>query len=116
MMYKSEPREVEDKAEINLGRPELWRIPVTCTAAQCAGAPDARERQTTPSSTRHNSTNMDQIQAAIEAYKSQELGEQFSVQEVADKYSVWRSTMQRRMAGQTVSRIEQSTNAQKLSL
>jgi hypothetical protein len=34
---------------------------------------------------------------------------------VADKYGVWRSTMQRRMAGQTVSRAEQSTNAQKLS-
>jgi hypothetical protein len=58
---------------------------------------------------------MDQIQAAIETYESQELGEQCSVQEVADKYSVWRSTMQRRMAGQTVSRKEQSTNAQKLS-
>jgi transcriptional regulator GlxA family with amidase domain len=69
------------------------------------------EHQTIPTSTRHNSTNMDPIQAAIEAHESQEPGEQFPVQEVADKYGVWRSTMQRRMAGQTVSRIEQSTNA-----
>jgi hypothetical protein len=46
------------------------------------------EHQTIPTSTRHNSTNMDPIQAAIEAYESQEPGEQFSVQEVADKYGV----------------------------
>jgi hypothetical protein len=47
-----------------------------------------REHQTIPTSTRHNSTNMDPIQAVIEAYESKEPGEQFSVQEVADKYSV----------------------------
>jgi hypothetical protein len=58
---------------------------------------------------------MDQVQAAIEAYKSQELGEQLSVQEVADNYGVWRSTMQRRMDGQLVPRAEHTTNTQKLS-
>jgi transcriptional regulator GlxA family with amidase domain len=42
---------------------------------------------------------MDQVQAAIEAYELQELGEQLPVQEVADNYGVWRSTMQRRMDG-----------------
>jgi hypothetical protein len=41
---------------------------------------------------------MDPIQAAIEDYESQGPKEQ-SVQEVADKHSVWRSTMQRRMDG-----------------
>jgi hypothetical protein len=71
--------------------------------------------KTIPTSTRYNSTNMDQVQAAIEAYESQELGEQLSVQEVADNYSVWRSTMQRRMDGQLVPRAEHTTNTRKLS-
>jgi hypothetical protein len=75
------------------------------------------EHQTIPISTRHNSTNMDPIQAAIKAYESQEPGEQLVIQEVADNYSVWRSTMQRRrrMAGQIVPRAEQTTNTRKLS-
>jgi hypothetical protein len=58
---------------------------------------------------------MDLVQAAIEAYESQELGEQLSIQEVADNYGVWRSTMQRRMDGQSVPRAEHTTNTRKLS-
>jgi hypothetical protein len=58
---------------------------------------------------------MDPIQAAIEAYESQEPGEQLSVQEVADNHGVWRSTMQRRMADQIVPRAEHTTNTRKLS-
>jgi hypothetical protein len=58
---------------------------------------------------------MDLVQAAIKAYESQELGEHFSVQEMADDYGVWRSTMQRRMDGQLVPRAEHTTNTRKLS-
>jgi hypothetical protein len=72
------------------------------------------EHQTIPTSTRHNSTNMDPIQAAIEAYESQEPGEQSSIP-VADDHGLWRSTMQRRMAGQIVPRAEHTTNTRKLS-
>jgi hypothetical protein len=57
---------------------------------------------------------MDPIQAAIEDYESQGPEEQ-SIQEVADKHSVWRSTMQRRMDGQIVPRTEHTTNTRKLS-
>jgi hypothetical protein len=53
---------------------------------------------------------MDLIQAAIGAYESQEPGLQLLIQEVADNYSVWRSTMQRRMDGQSVPRAEYTTN------
>jgi hypothetical protein len=59
---------------------------------------------------------MDSIQAAIEAYESQEPGEQLSIQEVGDNHGVWRSTMQRRIAGQIVPRAEHTTNTRKLSL
>jgi hypothetical protein len=59
-------------------------------------------------------TNMDPIQAAIEDYESHESGEQ-SVQDVANKHGVWRSTMQRRMDGQIVPRTEHTTNTRKLS-
>jgi hypothetical protein len=58
---------------------------------------------------------MDPIQAAIEAYESQEPGENLSIQEVADDHGVWRSTMQRRKAGQIVPRAEHPINTQKLS-
>jgi hypothetical protein len=58
---------------------------------------------------------MDPIQAAIEAYESQEPGEHLSIQEVADNHGVWRSTMQRRMAGQIAPRAEHTTNTRKLS-
>ncbi|KAF1346406.1 hypothetical protein EJ07DRAFT_59344, partial [Lizonia empirigonia] len=58
---------------------------------------------------------MDPVQAAIEDYESQEPGEQ-SVQAVADNHGVWRSTMQRRMDGQTVPRTEHTANTRKLSL
>jgi hypothetical protein len=57
---------------------------------------------------------MDPIQAAIEDYESQEPGER-SVQKVADKHGVWRSTMQRRMDGQIVPRTEHTTNTRKIS-
>ncbi|KAF1343459.1 hypothetical protein EJ07DRAFT_149164 [Lizonia empirigonia] len=58
---------------------------------------------------------MDPVQAAIEDYESQEPGEQ-SVQAVADNNGVWRSTMQKRMDGQTVPRTEHTANTRKLSL
>jgi hypothetical protein len=64
---------------------------------------------------RHNSANIGLIQAAIEENGSQEPGEQLPVQEAADNHGVWRSTMQRRMAGQTVPQTEHTTNTKKLS-
>jgi hypothetical protein len=64
---------------------------------------------------RHNSANIGLIQAAIEENESQEPGEQLPVQEAADNHGVWRSTMQRRMAGQTVPQTEHTTNTKKLS-
>jgi hypothetical protein len=68
-----------------------------------------------PTSTRHNSTNMDPIQAAIEAYEAQGPEGQYSVQEVANQHGVWRSTMQRRMDGQSVPRSDYISNSRKLS-
>jgi transposase-like protein len=58
---------------------------------------------------------MDPIQAAIEAYEAQGLEGQYSVQEVANQHGVWRSTMQRRMDGQSVPRSDYVSNSHKLS-
>jgi hypothetical protein len=68
-----------------------------------------------PTSTRHNSTNTDPIQAAIEAYEAQGPEGQYSVQEVANQHGVRRSTMQRRMDGQSVPRSDYISNSRKLS-
>jgi hypothetical protein len=64
---------------------------------------------------RHNSTNMDPIQAAIKAYEAQGPEAQHSVQNVADQHGVWQSTMQRGMDGQTAPRAEYINNSHKLS-
>jgi transposase-like protein len=58
---------------------------------------------------------MDPIQAAIEAYEAQGPEGRYTVQEVANQHGVWRSTMQRRMAGRTASRTEYIMNSHKLS-
>jgi predicted DNA-binding protein (UPF0251 family) len=68
-----------------------------------------------PTYTPHNSTNMDPIQVAIEAYEAQGLEGQYSVQEVANQHGVWRSTMQRRIDGQSVPRLDYVSNSHKLS-
>jgi hypothetical protein len=86
-------------------------VNLTCTATVRA------ERQILhPTSTRHNSTNMDPIQAAIEAYEAQGPEGRYSVQEVANQHGIWRSTMQRRMDGQSVPRSDYISNSRKLSL
>ena len=51
--------------------------------------------------TRHNSTNMDPIQEAIEEIELRELGASFSYSQIAKKYGVVRSTLTRRHQGQT---------------
>ena len=57
---------------------------------------------------------MDPIQAAIEAYEAQGPEGRYKVQKVANQQSVWRSTMQRRMAGQTVPQTEHIIDSHKL--
>ena len=47
-------------------------------------------------STRHNSTTIDPIQETIKEIESCDLGEQFSYQQIAKKYSVPRTTLMRR--------------------
>ena len=64
-----------------------------------------------PTSTRHNSTNMDPIQEAIREIESCELGEQFSYQQLAKKYGVNRCTLARRHKG-----IHEAHGLRRLSL
>ena len=52
-----------------------------------------RETKRTHTSTRHNSTIMELIKAAIKAVKSQELGEDLSYTKVAATHNVERSTL-----------------------
>jgi hypothetical protein len=53
----------------------------------------------TPTSTRDNSTNMEPIQAAVEAIEGQGEGENLSYTEVANKYNVSRHTLAQRCKG-----------------
>jgi hypothetical protein len=64
---------------------------------------------------RDNSTTMAPIDDAIENYKSQELGEQLSYTEVAEKHGILRCTLARRCKGSQVSIEAYNLNKQKLS-
>jgi hypothetical protein len=64
--------------------------------------------------TRHNSIDMDPIQAAIAAFESRELGEQTSYTKIAAKYNVDRSTLSRRHQG--LQAPQQARTLQKLIL
>jgi hypothetical protein len=58
---------------------------------------------------------MDPIQAAIEAFESQELGEETSYTRIAAKYNVDRSTLCRRHRGSQVPRQAQNLNRRALN-
>jgi hypothetical protein len=58
---------------------------------------------------------MDPIQAAVEAYEAHGPEGQYLVLEVANQNGIWRSTMQRRMDGQSVLRSDYISNSRKLS-
>lgn len=65
--------------------------------------------------TRHNSTNMGLINAAINAIKLRELGESFSYRKIANQFSVVASTLLRRHKRVTQSRTSANTSRRLLN-
>jgi hypothetical protein len=72
----------------------------SCTMWARARA-NSKQRPNHPTSTRDTSTTMAPIDDAIADLESQEEGANFTLIEIADRYSVVRSTLSRRWRGLT---------------
>jgi hypothetical protein len=68
-----------------------------------------------PTSTHNNSTIMVPIDGAIEDLRLHEEGEKFTLQDIADKHCIERSTLGRRWRGVTRSKVEGYAKQQALS-
>jgi hypothetical protein len=94
-------------------RPHLCVVP--CTATALNEPPNITTTILHPTSTRDNSTNMDPIQAAIEAIETCASDEDFSYRKVAAQFNVSRAVLARRHQGSTCSHAGAAQQRQKLN-